>query len=298
MVSRMKHEFWTIAYRKRQGENTLLDDTATGFLEIPNSWRYWYADPHLICREGKTWVFAEAYDRVLRRGVISCCTVGEQGTGPWKVVLKQPYHLSYPHLLCRGDDMYMIPESYVANEIAVFKAVRFPDRWEKAAVLKTGGEPVDSTVFHFDGRRWLLTMTMSGGVDRLMLYGLQDDGTLGEGFCVREADANSRPAGHFFCHDGRLLRPAQDCTESYGCALNFFEVTDVAEEHYAETLIRKIYPDEVRSDLRYPHQGLHTYNFTDSYEVIDIKGYETDLLYYVMRPLWFIWRRVRKVFGR
>lgn len=293
----MKSEFWTIAYRKRQDKNTLLNDAETPFTAIHNSWRYWYADPHLICRDGKTWVFAEAYDRVLRRGVISCCTIDDNGATPWKVVLKQPYHLSYPHLLCSGEDVYMIPETYVANEIAVFRAVHFPDCWEKAAVLKTGDEPVDSTVFHFGGWRWMLTMTMSGGVDRLMLYQLSDNGSLNAGCCVREANANIRPAGHLFQADSKIIRPAQDCTESYGCALNFYEVADVAEGRYEETLIRKIYPEEVHSDLNHPHQGLHTYNFTDSYEVIDIKGYETDPLRHVMRPVWFLWRRIRKVFG-
>lgn len=293
----MKPEFWTIAYRKRQGASTLLSDVKTPFKVIPNNWRYWYADPHLICRDGKTWVFAEAYDRILRRGVISCSSITESGPTPWTVVLKQPYHLSYPHLLCSGEDVYMIPESYVGNEIAVFKAVHFPDHWEKTAVLKTGDEPVDSTVFHFGGQRWMLTMIMSGGVDRLMLYALSDDGELGEGFCVREADTNVRPAGHLFWSGDKLIRPAQDCTESYGCALNFYEVVNVTAGGYEEKLIRKIYPEEVNSNLKDAPQGLHTYNFTDSYEVIDFKGYEADPLRYVMRPVWFLWRRIRKVIG-
>lgn len=275
----------------------LLDDRDTPFRVIPNSWRYWYADPHLICRDGRTWVFAEAYDRVLRRGVISCCTIDKQGPTPWKVVLKQPCHLSYPHLLEKGGEIYMIPESYVANEVAVFRAKRFPDQWEKITILKQGGEPVDSTVFHFGGQRWMLTMTMAGGEDRLMLYPLTDNGISGDGYCAKVSDDNARPAGHLFRVGDKLIRPAQDCTESYGCALNFYEVTNVEDGCYEEILIRKLHPDEVRSDLNRPHQGLHTYNFTDSYEVIDIKGYEADPLRHVMRPVWFIWRRVRKVFG-
>lgn len=291
----MKHEFWTIAYRKRQGESTLLDDTTTPFRLIPNNWRYWYADPHLICVDGETWVFAEAYDRLLRRGVISCCTITDTGATPWKVVLKQPYHLSYPHLLEKNGEIYMIPESYVADEIAVFRADSFPNCWRRAAVLKTGDKPVDSTVFHFASERWILTM--SAGVDRLMLYALHDDGRLGDGFCVREADLNSRPAGHLFQVGNKLIRPAQDCTESYGCALNFYEVTYVADNCYEESLIKKIKPGELKYDVNFAPQGLHTYNMTSEFEIVDVKGYEIDPLSYIMRPVWFIWRRVRKVFG-
>lgn len=293
----MKHEFWTIAYRKRQGESTLLDDKKTPFQVIHNNWRYWYADPHLICVDGETWVFAEAYDRVLRRGVVSCCKIAEKGVTPWRVAMKQPYHLSYPHLLEKNGEIYMIPESYVADEIAVFRAKHFPDHWEKVAVLKQGGEPVDSTVFDFCGKRWMVTMTMDGGKDRLTLYPLTDNGISGEGYYAKVSDANARPAGHLFRVGDKLIRPAQDCTESYGCALNFYEVTAVTEEQFEETLICKIKPEELPSVLDYVPQGIHTYNMTEEYEVIDLKGYETDPLFWIMRPVWFIWRRVRKVFG-
>lgn len=294
----MKHEFWTIAYRRRQGDSTLLDDRTTPFHIIPNNWRYWYGDPHLICREGKTWVFAEGYDRIMRRGVISCCALTDEGTTPWRVVLRQPWHLSYPHLLQKDGEIYMIPESYVADEIVVFRAVEFPERWEKVRVLHRGGEAVDSTVFHFGDRRWLLSMLMDGGTNKLTLWPLPDEGLVGEGFCAKCGDANARPAGHLFRWGEMLVRPAQDCTESYGCALNFYEVTAVAEDGYAETLLCKLRPEDVVSNMSKTPQGLHTYNMTDEYEVIDFKTYEEDPLFWVMRPIWFIWRRVRKVLGR
>lgn len=292
----MKHEFWTIAYRERQGNATLLDDRDTPFRVIPNNWRYWYADPHVICVDGKTWVFAEAYDRVLRRGVISACQITENGTTPWKVVLKQPCHLSYPHLLRKDGQIFMIPESYVANEIAAFRVKHFPDQWEKVTVLKRGGESVDSTVFHFGGERWMLTLECSE--DKLMLYPLADDGISGAGFCAKASDPNARPAGHLFQVGDKLVRPAQDCTESYGCALNLYEVNAVSENRFEETLLCKIHPDKLRSDLNRKAEGIHTYNLTEEYEVLDFKGYETDLLFWVMRPVWFIWRRIRKVFDK
>lgn len=294
----MKFEFWTVAYRKRQGNNTLLNDTATPFRVIPNNWRYWYADPHLFCHGGNTYVFAEAYDRVLRQGVISCCRITENGTTPWKVVLKQPYHLSYPHILRKDGQIYMIPESYVADEIAVFRAKNFPEQWEKVAVLKKGGEPLDSTVFTCNGTRYLMTMVTENEKSCLKQYSLADDGTMGEGLCIAQDDPNSRPAGHLFRAEDRLIRPAQDCTESYGCALNFYEVTTAEESRYEEKLIRKIAPGELRSDWKLAHGGLHTYNMTADYEIIDLKNYENDPLFWIMRPVWFIWRRIRKVFGK
>ena len=251
----------------------------------------------MVEHDGETWVFAELYDRVLRRGVIGCCQLTEHGASSWKIVLNMPYHLSYPHIMQGEDAFYMIPESYVANEIGVFKAVEFPYKWEKCAVLKNDFCAVDSTVFELDGKQWMLTLRFCEGHEELTLFSLDEKGSVG-GTVVAADDLNKRPAGKPFTQDGKLIRPAQDCTESYGCALNFYEVTEVSENRYEERLVRKIRPEEIRSDLKNTPAGLHTYNMSDSYEVVDLKEYELDWLFYIMRPIWFVWRRVRKVFGR
>ena len=290
----MRSEYWTIAYRNRTNNETLLENQDKPFRVIPNNWRYWAADPHLITAGGTTWLFAELYDRLLRRGVIGCRPLTAQRNGKWKIVLKQPYHLSYPHLLRTEDSIFMIPESYVADEIAVFHAEQFPDQWKKIAVLHTGGEPVDSTVFTHGSQTWMLSLLENR---RLMLYSLSDQGAA-EICTINGNDSNNRPAGNLFLRDGKLIRPAQDCTRSYGCALNFYEVTSVGVNGYSEQLVKKITPDQINSDLGRCADGIHTYNMNDEYEVIDLKGYELDILRYLTRPIWFVWRRVRKVFGK
>ena len=121
-------------------------------------------------------------------------------------------------------------------------------------------------------------------------------GLAGEGLTITENDCQKRPAGHFFLYQGELIRPAQDCSESYGCALNFYKV--ISTEPYKEELIAKIRPEEIHSNLERVAEGIHTYNMNDKYEVLDLKGYETDMFFYVMRPIWFIWRRVKKLLCR
>ena len=48
-----KCEKWTIAYRVRKDGATILDDVQTAFTPIPNTWRYWRADPFLFENDGK-----------------------------------------------------------------------------------------------------------------------------------------------------------------------------------------------------------------------------------------------------
>lgn len=290
----MKHEFWVSAYRPH-GEKPLIEDPASPFRVIPNTWRYWAADPHLFEEGGKTWVFAELYDRVLRRGVIGCCYLTENGASDWKVALRMPFHLSYPHIFRREDGIYMIPESYVGGEIALYKAVAFPYRWERIRPLRTDITAVDTTLIPWDGAEWLLTQAQTDdNTGGLML--MTPDGS--KSWVVAENDPTTRPAGPVFRHDGKLLRPAQDCTDGYGRAVRFNEILEVGEGLYKERFLSQIRPEQISSDLKFPAQGIHTYGQTDKYEVIDLKGFEADPLFTIMRPIWFIWRRVKKLFVR
>ena len=293
-----RFERWSVAYRPRTGPYTLLQDQDTPFICIPNSWRYWAGDPHAVEVSGHTYVFAELYDRVMRKGVIGCCELTETGASPWRVVLKQPFHLSYPHILQDGEHIYMIPESYVGHEIAVYEAISFPYRWKKLKILTTKWIAVDSTIFHHDSKTWMLTLRLEDEHERLILVSLDSDGTFLETLPVSLDDSNKRPAGHLFRYGDKLIRPAQDCSDSYGCALNFYEVTQVSEKNYAEILITKIKPEDVTTDLGTTAAGLHTYNATEHWEVIDLKEYETDVFFWIMRPVWFIWRRIKKLFRR
>ena len=75
-------------------------------------------------------------------------------------------------------------------------------------------------------------------------------------------------------------------------------MTEVNEAAYRETLLAKVKPSDLKTDLGRVPAGIHTYNVTETYEVIDLKTYETDWLFYLTRPIWFVWRRVRKLWKR
>ena len=290
----MKHEFWISAYRPRS-EKTLLEDTATPFRAIPNTWRYWTGDPHLFEDGGKTWVFAELYDRILRRGVIGCCELTENGPTKWKVCLKMPFHLSYPHIFRREGGIWMIPESYVGGEIGLYKAVSFPYRWERVRAVKPDTVAVDTTWVHWEDRRYLLTQAQTDdNTGALML--LKEDGTVC--WTGTPADPYVRPAGPLFEHHGKLLRPSQNCAGGYGIGLRFNEVLAVSDDDYQEKFLLEISPDQIQCDWSYPVKGIHTYGQSDRYEVIDLKSFEIDLFAPVMRPVWAIWRRIKKLFVR
>lgn len=266
-----KCEKWTIAYRVRRGENTLIDDTTAPFTKIPNSWRYWAADPFLVETEGKTWLFAELYDRLQRKGVLGCRDLNDP---KWTIILDEPFHLSYPFVFKQNGTFYMIPESFRAGKIRLYKAVSFPYSWEPVCDLAEMAA-VDSTVIQTSAGQFLLTVRVVNAVGTLTLMKVEENWNLSEPICVAQPeDANVRPAGKAFRKDGTLIRPTQDCSAGYGYALNFARITKMDGNSFEEQRFMKIRPEDVRIDHVRTPEGIHTYNFSEHYEVIDYKEYE------------------------
>jgi hypothetical protein len=71
---------------------------------------------------------------------------------------------------------------------------------------------------------------------------------------VVTARRTARSGGTPFRHHGRLYRPAQDCTETYGGALVITEITTLTPDAFAERIVCRLAPDRAS---RFPH-GLHT----------------------------------------
>lgn len=114
------------------------------------------ADPFGIQLNGHLHILAEEYDHASGKGVITEVGPGNfSGTEYRRRVMESPFHMSYPYLLEHEGDVYCIPETYQANQVTLFKAVQFPERWEKAGTLIEGIQAVDATPFQHEGRWWL-----------------------------------------------------------------------------------------------------------------------------------------------
>lgn len=269
-----KNEKWTIAYRRRTEAKTLLDDLSGAFTPLPNTWRYWRADPFLFEKDEKTYLFAELYDRVKGRGVLGCCELTDNGAKRWGIIIEELFHLSYPFVFQRGNDVYLIPESFKSGKITLYRAVRFPNKWEKVCNL-ADMVAVDSTIVDTVDGSYMITVRIANAESELVVMRLNDQMKLKDLRVVSpKEDPNVRPAGKTFTWKNQLIRPAQDCTKSYGYGLNLLRISVLDETRYAEELVRKILPEEITVQGVRMLQGIHTYNFTNRYEVIDFKEYE------------------------
>lgn len=196
------------------------------------------ADPFLLRRGGVWHLFFEVLDGSTGRGAIGWAT-GRPG-GRWRyerIVLREPFHLSYPCVFASGDEVYMTPESCEAGCVRLYRAVRFPTLWQPVAEL-VGGRLADPTTFAAGGRWWMFACPAPETHDALRLYGAT---ALGGPWrehpaspVVRDDPGLARPAGRPVRDGDGWLRFAQDCTDAYGRQVRAMRIAELDPERYAE----------------------------------------------------------------
>lgn len=274
--SALYSDSWNVAFRQKPA-GTILEDTESPFTVIGNSMWGWAADPFLVEHEGQLYVFAEIYSYAHRRGSLGYCKIVGGKATKWKTVIKEPYHLSYPCIFKKDGRIYMMPESGEGKELAIYEAVQFPDRWEKRRVLRTDIELADTTPLGVG------TLALTHHVDdpyhpRLLLIDLAGEKA---DQCLEGEPFRSRPAGYPFAYDGQSVRPAQfshDCSMGYGKALIFCRWQLEAETGFREEEIRFLQPEELRFDRNMTLIGMHTYNASAGYEIVDVKTKRLNLI--------------------
>lgn len=265
---------WFLAYRTNREAFVCNSERfrADGYrLILPPPGRF-YADPCVIEHEGDDHVFFEEWRPDLGRGVISWMRRDGERFAPPEQVLERPYHLSYPFVFRAGGDIFMIPETGRANRIEMYRAVDFPQRWEPAQILVDDIAAADATVLEADGGWWMFATVAEEGsskCDQLWVFHADAVGGPWKPHVrnpVKIDVRSARPAGSLFRRGGRLIRPTQDCSATYGGALTLCEVTRLTRRDYAEVEVAKLLPGWLPSNL-----GFHTLSSSRGLEVIDGK---------------------------
>jgi hypothetical protein len=244
-----------------------LDDG--GWRWLRDDRRRYFADPFVFEEGGVAYVFCEEYPYATGKGVISIFALDDEGNpGSPRVVIERPHHLSYPFVFRHDGAIWMMPESGRNRTLELYRADPFPFHWTLDRVLLSGAEIADATPFMWNGDWWLSATggeTEGASWDRLSFYRAPDP--IGpwtpafDGPALIDASA-ARPAGRVFEHDGALWRPAQDCRAGYGSGLAFCRIDALAPGEFRQTPMHRFAPPG----------GLHTFNITNRFAVIDAAG--------------------------
>jgi hypothetical protein len=262
---------WFIVYRQRAGSAPRSGDDSGFKLLRPPRTRF-FADPFVIERGGRHYLFFEDYPFETGKGVISCVELGEHAPSAPFVALERPYHLSYPFVFERDGEVYMIPETSENRTIELYRALDFPRHWTRDCVLIDDVVAVDATLLLHDRRYWLFANVIAKGrttEDELCLFtsaslrGPWDPHPMNP---VVSDVRTARPAGRVFERDGHLVRPGQDSSLGYGHAVVLNRIVEMSE-----TVYREVAESRIGRDWLAGNRGTHTYNVDDGYEVLDAR---------------------------
>lgn len=244
---------------------TWLPELRDGFL----------ADPFVLnadVQNGPIWIMAEVFD--YRTGLGRICALScDVHTGEIELheipSLRLDVHMSYPYLIENEKAIFCIPETHQARSVFLYRAKKFPEDWEREAVLLRDFPAVDSTVFHYNGLWWLFCTNADEDPDAA-LYAWYAASLFGPWLPhannpVKYDRESSRPAGRPFVYAGQLYRPGQDCSDTYGGRTIINRVVRLSPTEFQEELVRTIGPQKPYS------RGLHTIAFSGHTMIIDGK---------------------------
>lgn len=228
--------------------------------DVTDIYSSFVADPFLIIKDNKHFMFFEVVDMEKNKGYIGYadCLDGFK----WnyrKIVIDEKFHVSYPYVFEWDGSYYMIPESQEDLSVRLYKAVNFPEKWEHVCNLLSGYRYADPSIFRYKNKWWLFAS--SGNNNVLNLY-FSDDLLTGwqphpMNPIVKFNKKFSRPGGRVIIDTDKLYRFTQDDEQAYGVQVFAFEITQLTETSYAEVLASKK-PIVTGTGTGWNSAGMHT----------------------------------------
>lgn len=252
---------------------------------LKNNFNSWTADPFPFEYNGELYIFAELFRFSDQKGYIGWCKKTKHGFSGWHPAIKEKFHMSFPNIFQIESEIFMCPEVNQSNELAIYRCVNFPDKWEKMSVL-ANGRFTDTVFYRKAGDVYGFTYTLDKNFkmfrydDGKIIFSDSKPQTIGVDL--------ERPAGKIV-----NIRPYGEVMISqigfpeYGSGLVFKNFT-LNWPDYKETELFKLYATDMNFDKNRKYTGMHTFNFSEHFTVVDV-------IYKQFRPVEFFFNALRKI---
>lgn len=253
---------WRVIWRLRDPNTAPLspERDPTPFRLLPDDGARFYADPFVWTHEGRSWLFLEEFPYATGRGVLSLAEIAADGTiARPRPFLEESCHLSYPQVFAHDGDIWMVPETSGRRTVELWRAVAFPDRWEKHAILLDDVDVGDATLMRVGATWWMFGCRREpwcSSWDGLHVWcapKLEGPWRPIDPAPAKVDVATARPAGAMTATAEGLFRPVQDSQHGYGHGLALARVDRLDPAAFSETIVKRFATPA-------PLAGLHTWN--------------------------------------
>ena len=228
------------------------------FKDVTDIQARFVADPFMYYDKHRWHMFFEVLGASPKLGCIGYATSLDGLAWRYEhIVLREPFHLSYPYVFASEDRMYMIPESRQASAVRLYCAAAFPDKWEFVKEL-VQGDYADPSIIYYKNKWWLFTVRGKG--DLILHYA---DTLTGEWTqhpkspLVANDKRTARPGGRIIEYNGKLVRYAQNNAAKYGSEDHAYEIDLLTPTDYHEQEI-SAGPVVAASGSGWNCNGMHT----------------------------------------
>ena len=217
------------------------------------------ADPFITKENNKFYIFFE-----IKEPAKETIGLAESSDGiNWVYkgsIIEEPFHLAYPAIFKYKDTYYMTPDCHSTNSVRLYKAIKFPSKWEFVKTIAEGKQFVDPTIF-FNDNLWWMVASVKNNKD-LYLYWAKN---VEESWFAHNNNpvifnnpSEARPGGMILRFKDKIFRVAQNNYLIYGNNLRFFRILDISTYSYSES--EQINSCFIEKRDKWQQNGIHTLN--------------------------------------
>jgi hypothetical protein len=264
-------EQWTIGLVNQSLEDIVNNGIIKPIQWLPALKNGFLADPNaLILPDGKVEIYAERFNFNCFKGeIVSARTaIHEFDSIHFKPAVNLATHLSYPHVISWEKEELLFCENWEGGGIPIFFRSDINLPWEYKTTILQGQRVVDPTPLFHEGICYLFYTLQNDRPNQCLriAYSLNPlSGWLPHPKSVTYKNKiGARSAGPI-CRlpDGRLIRPGQDCSKTYGGGIVFHEIKELTTTTYREEKIGVLKPQ-----LGSWQWGLHTFCAAGSQHIL------------------------------
>ena len=272
-----KEQIWEVGYDRNYFDKIDYKNLK----KIKNLPGRFFADPFVIKKNEKHYVFVEDYIKKDSKAVISVIEIDNKDNHKYFTnIIEEDFHLSFPFIFEYENDLFMIPESSKNRDIRLYKCLKFPDKWSYCYNLISNIDAADTILFKKSNLYWLLTTSSKDNDYSSQLNIFFSDNPLSKKWIAHKKNPvrfdinNGRNGGLIIDENGELVRATQTCDynkygqNQYGRKINLNSINDISETNFIESYKYSINPDFKKNIL-----GTHTINSTNNFTVLDYNFY-------------------------